>query len=72
MIGLLNKLKKTKLEITDQTEDIEQAMYNTGKGHLIAMMPELVPCISTKENELREKIKEILFEISEILRVDRQ
>jgi len=65
LIYLLDKLMKVKIDRTKQEEYDE--IYETGKGHLILIMPELVECIGTKEIELRNKVKEILLEISDIL-----
>lgn len=38
-----------------------------GKAHLVFLMPEIVDCTATKETDLIDAFKDILFEYSRIL-----
>jgi len=70
LIELLSKLRTTTI-FTNALPKKEGCgivdLLSGGKAHLIYLMPEIVECISSKETDLRDAIKEALQEINKML-----
>ncbi len=69
LIELLAKLRATTIfpNALPKREGGIADLLAGGKAHLIYLMPEVVECISSKENDVRDAIKEALQEINRML-----
>lgn len=65
IIELINKLQEIKTNIGSQ--DNKNNVLNNGKGHLLYLLPTFIDCLSSKELELKDKVKGILKETSLLL-----
>ena len=67
VFDLLEKLQNIKINTIDGNEKITKRVFDAKKGHLVHLIPIFIECIETREVEVREKVKDILFEISGIM-----
>ncbi len=69
MIDLLEKLKQTTI-FTNALPKREGGIADLlagSRAHLIYLMPEIVECISSREADLRDAIKDVLQQINKML-----
>ena len=69
VVELLAKLKELRIfpnAVPRGTGGMGELLAND-RAHLVYIMPAIVDCISTKEGELRDAIKDILQEIGRML-----
>ena len=69
LIELLSKLRSISVfsNALPKKEGGIADLLGGGKAHLVYLMPEIVECISSKEGDLREAIKEVLQEVNRML-----